>query len=176
MSFKNDITLTTTNDISLEIVADPLSPQETAVRIANYLEKAALGDAYCSMDVQTSGKTTLVAASGTLTIASGVATDTAVVGTQTFTASATPSGNNQYLSTGSDTVQAAALAAKIAAHPSLAMVVTATSALGVVTVTSLARGFIGNMITLTGSTHITASASTLTGGVNKTATVMHLGA
>lgn len=176
MSFKNTISLTTTDDVTSQIRADTQSPQETAIRIANYLEKAALGTAFLSMDVQTSGQTTLVAASGTLTIASGAAADTAVVGTQTFTASASPSGNNQYLSTGSDSVQAAALAAKISAHPSLAQVVTAAAVGAVITVTASDRGQVGNMITLTGSTHITASASTLTGGVNKTATICHLGA
>lgn len=86
MSFSNLITLNTTNDISLEIFADSLSPEETAARIAQYMYKAASGDAFCAMDVQTSAATTLATASGTFTVASGAAGDTAVVKGVTLTA------------------------------------------------------------------------------------------
>lgn len=176
MSYVTQVTLTTADDVTSQLRADTASPQETAIRLATYMDKAALGNAFCAMDLQTSGQTALVAASGTLTLSSVVNDDTAVVGTETFTAKAVPVGNNQFSSATSDTARAAALAAKIAAHPNLAGVVTATSSLGVCTVTALVKGKIGNMITLTGSAHITASAATLAGGINATATVMHLGA
>lgn len=105
-----------------------------------------------------------VAASGTITLAS-CATDTVTIGGVTFTGSSTPTGDEQFETDGDDTADAAALAAKINAHPTLSKVVSATSALGVVTVTCLLKGVVGNFITLaeTGST-ITISGSTLAGG------------
>lgn len=68
----------------------------------------------------------------------------------------------------SDTASAAALAAAINAsvNPLVAGIVTATSALGVVTLTAVEYGKTGNAITLTASgTNVTASGARLTGGV-----------
>jgi phage tail sheath gpL-like len=105
-----------------------------------------------------------VAASATITLAS-CATDTVTIGGITFTGSATPSGDVQFETDGDDTADAAALAAKINAHPTLSAVVGASSNLGVVTVTAKVKGVVGNFITLseTGST-ITVSGSALAGG------------
>lgn len=109
-----------------------------------------------------------VAASGTITLSSFVATDTITVGTQTFTSAASPSGANQFLSTGGDTTVAAAAAAAIAAHTSLTNVVTASAATGVITVTSLVKGLIGNQIGIAISAHGSVSAAKLAGGLEPT--------
>ena len=117
-----------------------------------------------SMTMFVDGGTGGVKASGTLTLSSVVATDTAQVGNQTFTASATPSGNNQFLVGLSDTATAANLKAKINAHPAFASatggsILSAASSGAVVTVTAYAYGNSGNMVQLVGSTDITASGS-----------------
>lgn len=105
-----------------------------------------------------------VKASGTLTCASVVEDNTCAVGGQTFTAKDAPSGDNQFAVLGSNTLTAAALAAKISAHPSLSPYVVATSNLGVVTITAVEEGVTANLITLTNGTNITRSGATLAGG------------
>jgi hypothetical protein len=111
-----------------------------------------------------------VAASGTITLATAVAANTVTIGKTVFTASASPSSNTatavDFLVTGSDTVVAAALAAAINANAlGAAQIVSATSALGVVTVTALVPGVLGNQIALAKSgAPITVSASYLASG------------
>jgi hypothetical protein len=69
---------------------------------------------------------------GTVTCASVSAGDTAEVFGQTFTASASPVGLNQWSQAGNDTADAAALAVKLNAHPSLCGRLRAVSVAGVV--------------------------------------------
>ena len=110
---------------------------------------------------------TPVAASGTLTLEDGVATGTigGVINGVTITVTYATS----------ITVAAAAIAAAINASVDalVANLVTATSALGVVTVTAIQSGVgtSGNAITLAASgTGVTASGARLTGGTNGTST------
>lgn len=112
-----------------------------------------------------SAATAPVAASGTFTLVSVPEDDAVTIGAVTLTAKASPSGENQWSQAGSDTADAAALAAKINAHSVLSKVVVASSAAGVVTVTCLTPGVVGNQIAIseTGSS-ITASGSFLSGG------------
>jgi len=109
-----------------------------------------------------------VAASATLTLASVPADDTAVIAGVTLTAKASPDPEepSEWSQAGSDTVDAASLAACINAHTTLNKLVRATSAAGVVTVTCLVKGLIGNHLTITeGGDSITATGSgLLTGG------------
>lgn len=108
--------------------------------------------------------------SGTITLATAVAGNSVTIGQTVFTASASPSSNTatavDWLVTGSDTVAAAALAAAINANTlGVAPYISATSALGVVTITCRVPGVIGNNITLSKSgAPITLSASFMTGG------------
>jgi hypothetical protein len=92
-----------------------------------------------------------VAASATITCASVAAADTVTLGKVVFTGSATPSGEAQFLTTGSNTVVAAALVAKINAHSSVGLLVQSTNVAGVITVTSNVQGVVGNHIGLTSS-------------------------
>ncbi len=119
-----------------------------------------------------------VAASGTATLVS-CATDTITIGGVTFTGSSTPSGDEQFETDGNDAADAAALAAKITAHPTLGKIVVATSNSNVVTITCRVPGLVGNFITLseTGTT-ITVSGAALaggTGGVEDSGTVLDAG-
>lgn len=167
------VVTTTGGNPAFAAQADVLSPKESLVRVAQYMDKLALGcnNSGASVNIQTGG----TQATGTITLSSFAAADTLTVGTQVFTASASPSGNNQFLSTGGDTTVAAAATAKINAHPSLVNVVTATSASGVITVTAASAGLTGNTVQLAISAHGTVSAAHLAGGVNATSHVMHAG-
>lgn len=109
-----------------------------------------------------------VYASGTATFASVVATDTLVIGGVTITAVNSGATSVQFNVGSSDTETAANAVATINALTTLNKVVQATSALGVITISSLYPGTIGNLITLssTGGT-ITVGAS-LTGGTDGT--------
>jgi hypothetical protein len=109
-------------------------------------------------------------ATGTITAASAVAGDTCRVGGVTFTAKAGASGvgfPNGFSIDTDDTHAATDLAAQINAHPSLTGIVTATSALGVVTVRAVTSGTAGNSIVLTGTAvRLAASgAGVLAGGI-----------
>lgn len=115
------------------------------------------------------------AATGTITLASAIATDTVTVNGLVYTAVAGAKANNTEFSIDtSDTAAATDLADSITndtrvgtAVPSIDQ--TATSNVGVVTVTATQTGTGGNAITLaedTGATTITVSGATLTGGAS----------
>lgn len=110
-----------------------------------------------------------VAATGTATFSTAVATNTLTVNGVTFTAVASGATGNQFNIGADDTASAANLAAAINASTSPAVKgsVTASSALGVVTITARAPGTGGNAITLaeTGD-GITVSGEVLSGGFN----------
>lgn len=101
--------------------------------------------------------TTAVAAHGTLTLSSASGTVGGAINGTSVTVTAS----------GGDTATATALAAAINANATTKLIVHATSALGVVTITAIARGTAGNSITLTASgTGVTRSGATLTGGLD----------
>lgn len=74
----------------------------------------------------------------------------------------------------SDTLSAAALATAIRAsvNPLIAGVVTATSNLGVVTITAVSYGAAGNVTLVASGTNVTASGARLTGGTTATFTTL----
>lgn len=92
-----------------------------------------------------------VAASATATVASLQADDTITVGKTTLTGKASPSGENQFDSDGTNTVVAAAIAAAINAHSVAGKVAQATSSGAVVTVTATVPGLVGNQIAFASS-------------------------
>ena len=106
-----------------------------------------------------------VAASATATLVS-CATDTITVGKTTFTGTGSPTTSLHFETDGTDTADAAALAAAINAHTDTSKIVYATSAVGVVTITALQKGLIGNHIVLseTGSTITCTGSGYLIGG------------
>ena len=132
---------------------------------SNLLDALANGTAKGSVYAQSSSADP-VAASGTLTLVSAIATDVAVIGPTTFTFTSTPTLESHVEVDGADdTADAAALAAAINAHSTVSQVVTATSALGVVTVTAKQRGVTGNFINISSpDSTITASAANLADG------------
>lgn len=110
---------------------------------------------------------------GTVTLASFVANDTVTINGVVMTGKASPSGEAEFACGVSDTADAAALAAKINAHSTLSLIVSATSALGVVTLTALKPGLLGNCITLAISAHGSVSAARMASGTDGSTEVTH---
>lgn len=138
-----------------------------------YLVLSSLGDADFDQDIL--GNTTVeavVAATGTITLATALAGDTVTINSLVYTAVAGVKANNtQFSIDGTDTVDAADLADSIENDTRVGTLknVTATSSIGVVTVTSTAIGAAGNAVTLTedtGGTTIVVSGATFSGGVD----------
>jgi phage tail sheath gpL-like len=131
----------------------------------NHLQSLASGNEKGTVHAQ-SGTADPVAASATLTLVSAIATDAITIGPVTFTATSTPTLSTHWEIDGADdTADAASLAAAINAHATASQVVTATSNLGVVTVTAKQRGVVGNYINISSAdATITASAANLAGG------------
>lgn len=139
----------------------------------DYATLSDLGDA--DFDLIFQGNTTilsLVSATGTITLATALAGDIVTINGIDYTAvTGVKSNVTEFSIDGTDTVDAADLAASINGDFRVGTLkdVSATSALGVVTVTSDAIGTEGNSVTLaedTGATTITVSGATLSGGVD----------
>jgi len=114
-------------------------------------------------------RSSVVAASGTLTAATVVADNTCQIGAVTLTAKAAPANENQFLLNGADnTQQAVNLATVINAHSVLSKLVKATPALAVVTVAMLQGGIIGNAVALAGTAVTLAASGALLAGGSET--------
>lgn len=111
-----------------------------------------------------------VQASGTVTLSSHVATDTVTVNGVTFTCVASGATGNQYNVGVDDTASAVNLAAAINASVTalISGYVSATSAAGVVTITAVRPGILGNCVTIAISAHGSVSAARLSGGTSGT--------
>jgi phage tail sheath gpL-like len=130
-------------------------------RAAMFFEGLAGGTRQGIVTVLTNGGTNGAAASGTITMASSSGTVGAIINGVTVSVTWATS----------DTASSAALAAAINASVNalVAPFVTATSALGVTTITAKNKGSQGNAITLAATgTNVTASGARLTGGVDGT--------
>ena len=127
---------------------------DTIQALQNYLQGLQSGAYSSSVDLLYSA-TNAVKASGTLTISSGSGSVGGTIGGTAKTVTWATS----------DTASATALAAAINADTTINKLCYATSAAGVVTITSNLPGPLGNKITLVASgTGVTASAGTLTSG------------
>lgn len=125
-------------------------PQRCLKNAANLLDALASGAKVGSVKVSRSA-TDPVQAYGTITCAAVNAADTVTIGKTTLTASASPATEDEFDQSGTNTADAASLAAKINAHSVLSKLVYATSSAGVVTVTAHQAGVIGNQIALSSS-------------------------
>lgn len=140
--------------------------------IRNLVQKIESGAWPASFTAQTSASAP-VCASGTftLTYASISNNDTAIIGKTTLTCVTGTPTTGQFKKQTDATVTAANMAAAINADSTLGKIVHATSALGVVTITALMPGALGNEVGLTGSTGIVAGASYLASGAGGAETV-----
>lgn len=155
-------------------------PRIAALELERLFKNAATGIQPLSVDVQT-GDAAPVAASGTITCASVAADDTVTIAGVTLTAKASPASESEWDQSGTNTADGASLASKINAHSVLSKIVSAAAASGVVTVTVLQKGVIGNYITLVSSdgTRLAVTGSGYfasgTGGAKEAAVNYNLG-
>jgi hypothetical protein len=115
------------------------------------------------------------AATGTVTLASVSNNDTVTLGSVTITAkTASPTGN-QFLVGVSDTADALALATFINAHATLSLYWSASSALGVVTITAIGKmlGVIGNFPILSSSNNTRLAVVAFASGADDSSSVSH---
>ena len=126
------------------------SPRNTAIKLSGLLEACASGYSHASIDAYSSTSAPVAAAgTATLTYASIAANDTVTIGGTVLTCKASgAAAGTEFNKTTDATVTAANLAAAINANTTLSKYLVATSALGVVTVTCLQKGVIGNAIVL----------------------------
>lgn len=168
-----DSPLTATQDLA-NLRMNGTGSWHNVFRLMDWLRGFAKGTRRGNMKVRVGA----VQASGTITFSSLVADDTVTVNSVVFTAKASPSGTNQFALGADDTAAAANFAAKINAS-TLAHIlscVTATSALGVVTLTAVVPGLTGNNQTIAISAHGSVSGSgLLTSGTDGTAYDLTLG-
>jgi phage tail sheath gpL-like len=143
-----------------------------AQRLTNYIDSLQTGGELAQSSsippsIALSIQENCVQASGTLTFVSVIATDAFVINGVTFTCVASGATGNQFNVGASDTLTAAAAAAAINASATalISGYVTASSALGVLTITSAFYGLSGNQCTLVSNdATITASGARLTAG------------
>lgn len=156
----------TTNEADATQVAVAGQPHRCLRNVENILHAIATGSKLGGVAVQVSASDP-VRASGTLTLtyASIANNDTCVIGGVTLTCvTGTPSGYTQFKKQTDATVTAANLVVAINNNTSTSKFCSASSALGVVTITAHAAGTVGNQIATVGSTGIVAGAAVLASG------------
>lgn len=142
------------------------------LKLVDFMKKACSG----AHPARIFTKINVAKASGTVTLSAHVAADTVTLGGTVLTAIASGATSSQYNIGADDTATAVNLAAAINANTTINTMVEATSALGVVTVTALIAGAMGNQFTLAISAHGSVSGAKLTGGaVGDTETVHYFG-
>lgn len=116
-------------------------------------------------------KVAAVQASGTLTVATGgsTAAQACTILNVTFTGRASNPSTNEFVVSATAATQAANMAAAINASASLTGKVTATSALGVVTITSVVPGLVGNGLQLSAGNLANVTLGAFASGTDGTA-------
>lgn len=132
------------------------------LKIVDFFKKCVSGSHPAT--VQT--KINAVKASGTVTLSAHVATDTVTVNGITFTCMASGATGNQYNVGGTDSITGDNLASALNANATLVTMISAANASGVVTLTALVPGALGNAVTLAISAHGSVSAARMASGAN----------
>lgn len=142
--------------------------------IGNFFQSIGIGSRSFKGSVMAGG----VAAFNTITLNSFVAADTITINGVEFTGSDTATTNVQILTGGSDTATAKALVnllngiggdgGAVTPPAKINGVVTATSAAGVITLTALEPGAVGNLYTLAISAHGSVTGANFAGGTDGT--------
>lgn len=163
----NDSSGRSSTDLAGLVVSDTSNRGAEVNNLIDYLSGLAAGSGAGKLRVTLSG-TALVAATGTVTAASVQAGDTVTINGVVFTATSSAAAANQFNIGASNTTCAAAIVTSVAASTSALIqgFVTASSALGVVTLTAVQQGTIGNAYTLASSngTRLAVSAARFSGG------------
>jgi phage tail sheath gpL-like len=156
----------TTADVTYKLAASKGDPKRFINELITQLNRIAGGLRPATIKARIGD----VKATGTVTLASVDVDDTVTIDGVVFTAVASGATGNQFNQGGTDTVDAASLVSAINANTTLDGRVVATSALGVVTLTAVEGGELGNSVSLASSngTRLAVSAAALAGGVNGT--------
>ncbi len=138
----------------------------------NFIGAVAGGSQMASLEF----KVGAVQAAGTLTVATGgsVAAQACTVCNVTLTGRASAPAANEFVVAADEAVQAANMAAAINASATLAGKVTATSALGVVTITSVVPGLLGNGLQLSAGNLANVTLGAMASGTDGTAYTLDL--
>lgn len=149
------------------LVQPSTEPTDEVNALINYIAGYAAGSGGGGLTVSLSSSA-LVAASGTITAASVQANDTITINGVVFTAKTTTAGANEFNIGASDTTCAAAIVTSINASTTALIqgFISPSSALGVVTLTAIPAGVVGNAYTLASSTNVrlAVSGARLAGG------------
>lgn len=168
------ITITSPRSVAdlARFIKDTSDPRGQCRALHHFFQRAMSGDESCSFYVQTSASEQVRATNTlTLTYASISNSDTVVIAGTTLTCvTGTPAGP-QFKKQTDATVTAANLVAAVNANTTLNKKMFATSALGVVTLTLLTPGSIGNQATLVGSSGMVVGAATFANGAGGHETV-----
>jgi len=164
----NDSTGFNGTDLAERLSVSTSEPNAEANNLINYVAGLTSGAMMGNMTVSVSSSA-LVAATGTVTASSVQAGDTVTINGVVFTATTSAAGANQFNIGASNTTCAAAIVTSIAASTTALIqgFISASSALGVVTLTAIPKGVVGNAYTLVSSngTRLAVSGSgRLTGG------------
>lgn len=152
-----------TGDAQRDLIAETGYWMLAGLKLKDYFKMIVSGIRPAS--VQT--KTNCVKATGTITFSSFANNDTFTVHSVVFTAKTSGATGAFQINLGADDTAAAANAVTaINADTTLDGLVLATSALGVITITALIPGELGNTVATAISAHGTASATYLAGGTN----------
>jgi phage tail sheath gpL-like len=152
----------TTANLQRDVYAETGLRELAGLKLEDYMKKATSGTRPVSVKTQVNA----AKATGTITLSSHVATDTVTVNGITFTCVASGATGNQYNVGGSDTITGDNLVTALLANATLAAMITAANVAGVVTLTALNPGALGNAITLAISAHGSVSAARMAGGTN----------
>lgn len=157
-----------------QFIRDPSNNHEECKGLEHLFRRLGAGLESASFAVQTSANPP-AAATGTVTLtnASIVANDTLTIAGVAFTAKASGATGAQFNIGGTATITAANIVAAVNASAAANVLVVASSVAGVVTVTSLAQGAVGNFVPMATSngTGFVLSAATLAGGTGGPQTV-----
>ena len=156
---------TVANKLAIRTAENKSGIRNLAMHLLSLAQGARTGKVTLAID----STTDLTKATGTITISGNpVADETITIGGKALTWKATPAAEGEIdIVAGDNTAMAADVAAEINAHSAFKGVISATSALGVVTVTAVHPGKAGNLITLAeASTNVAVGAAALAGGVS----------
>lgn len=158
-------------DLSNDLYAETGYRELAAEKIVKYMKDVVAGIRPAAVKTRTNA----VKATGTFTLVSMVNADTITINGVAFTCVTSGATGNQFNVGASDTLTAAAAAVAINASATalVANNVYATSAAGVITITAMDPGTMGNCITIANSANGTASGARLTGGTNGSTETTH---
>jgi hypothetical protein len=145
---------------------DTSTPRTQCITLETLFKRLASGTETASFDVQTAAAAP-VRATNTLTLTyAGISNnDTVVIAGTTLTCvTGTPSGFTQFKKQTDATVTATNLVAAVTGNTTLNKLMTAASVAGVVTLTLLTPGVVGNQVPLVGSAGIVVGAAAFANG------------